>query len=78
MGKYYPYATEIGRFARVSLDKRECKMCTNTDKDIEEVIHFLFTNDLYDNLRQILFKKIVEATHDFTNMLILVKLKNFL
>ena len=49
-----PLAIETGKFARVSLDKRTCKMCNNTDK--EDEMHFLFICDLYDGSRNILFK----------------------
>ena len=69
-----PLAIYTGRFARFSLDKKTSQMCTNTDKDIEDEMHILFTSVLYGDLREIQFKKILEAIPDFANMLILDKL----
>ena len=51
-----PLAIKIGGLATVLLDKRTCKMCTNTDKDIEDERLFLLTCNLYDDLREIMFK----------------------
>ena len=51
-------------------------MCTNPDKDIENEMHILFTCDSSDNLREIMFNKMLEAIqYFFINMLILDKLK---
>ena len=73
-GSIIPLAIETGRFATVSLGKRTCKMCTNTDENVGDEMHFLFICDWYD-LREILHKKILEAKSDLVNMLILDKLK---
>ena len=70
-----PLAIGRGICAGVSVDKRTYKMCTNTDEDIEDEIHFLFSRDLFDDVREILFKKILEAIPDFANILILDMLR---
>ena len=59
-----PTAIEMGIFARVKIDNRTYKMCTNTDKDIVAEMHFLLTCDLYDDLWEILFNKMLEAIPD--------------
>ena len=50
-------------------------MCTNTGKNIQDEVHFLFTCDLYDDLREILFKKKLQVIPDVVNMLALDKQK---
>ena len=76
MGRYFAISVETSRLARVFLDKRTCKIYTNTVKGKGSEIHVLFTCDLHADLREVLLKKIIEVIPEFVNMLILDELKN--
>ena len=71
-GRYYAISHRNRQICQSSA--RTCKVYSNTYRDIEDKMHFFFTCDLYDDLREILFQKILEAISHFVKILIPNKL----
>jgi hypothetical protein len=59
-----PLRLETGRFEGLSVENRKCPFCDS----VEDESHVLFDCFLYDDLRDILFKKALSIDNNFSSL----------
>ena len=61
-----PLAIESGRYYRIPMENRFCKLCQN--KNIEDEIHFLCCCKHFDHERVLFFTKLAEKGNNILEM----------